>query len=228
MNEEKKLNKNYIIIAILAVIIIGGWLLFSNKTQPLTVEQELSLQEQAGAIIDTGDIKACDQIDNDMYKSVCRNNIALELAQKNLDISQCKSIENETTRESCISEIASKNAIQNKSVEECLSIKNEVSRSQCTEQYYMNIGANKSEGNNRCDDIADAAGKTLCQDTATLYSGFSSNPKNFDCSKFKSEDSVSDCNAYQQVTANQPGPVSAFCGYFKTGLFKRFCSQQSI
>ncbi|VAW11539.1 hypothetical protein MNBD_BACTEROID05-650 [hydrothermal vent metagenome] len=229
MNEEKKINKKYIIAILAALVIIGGWFLFFGKmpsqTQPISVEKEIILQKQAGDIINTGDIKACDQIDNDMYKSVCRNNIALELAQKNLDIKGCENIENETTKGSCLLDVSLKSAIQNKSALVCESIKDEKSRAQCVELYYVNTAVNKS-GEDTCANIADVNGKTLCQDTNILYDGFSLDSSKFNCEQFKSENSINDCKAFQEIVKTQPGPMDTFCAYFKTNLFKRFCTQQ--
>jgi len=92
---------------ILILLAIFFYYFISKKQpidQPISVEQlqqiletapaaepeanaELQLQEQAGAIIKTKDFNRCDEIKDEMYHTVCINNIALNLAQETQDIS---------------------------------------------------------------------------------------------------------------------------------------------
>ena len=228
MNEEKNLNKNYIIIIILAVLVlIGGWLISSGGTQqPITAEEEVTLQKQAGEIINTGDIKACDQIDNDTYKAVCKNNIALELAQKNLDIKQCQNVDNSLVpREECERKVVLKKSVEDEDISVCDQATSIDLKNECKNLYYLQV-ALKNNDSSVCNSVVDLLQKNICKDTFTFQTDFTQNADTFDCEKFSGNNFKNDCkNLKQLVVSKNINPSE--CASFKTPSFGGLCQALS-
>lgn len=59
----------------------------------LSVEDELELQSEVDAIVRSKDYAQCDAVENEMYRKVCVNNIALVLAQETQDVSHCDRVD---------------------------------------------------------------------------------------------------------------------------------------
>lgn len=225
MNEEKKLNKNYITIAILtALALVVVWLLFSSveKTQPLTVEQELALQEQAEDIIETGNIEGCEQIDNEMYRSVCRNNIALGLAQKTLDIKECRNIDNSlVSRDECERQVVLKKSVEDEDISVCDQATSNSLKNECKNSYYLQL-ALKNNDSSICNFASDSIQQNMCKDTFMFQTDFTKNANIFDCEEFSGDNFKNDCKNMKDIIVKGIINPSA-CISFNTHSFAQLC-----
>lgn len=194
----------------------------------LTPEAELKLQEQIAPLIKNGDMKACDQIGNDMYRKVCINNIALNKAEETKDISYCQYLDNELIeRSSCERQIINQKAIEKEDKTVCAETKDEKLRQECEDSFLSGL-ANKKQDPKFCDQDTDKERADRCWNgyyaqsvTMPTSDGKQSSP---DCSLFRGEDTKNDCQAIASaLKGNDRQKLAESCQSQKTRMFFQFC-----
>lgn len=210
--------------------------------QPLSVEQlqqmletapaagpeanaEIKLQEQAGAIIKTKDFNRCDEIKDEMYRTVCINNIALNLAQETQDISYCQKIDNKLVPiRDCEAQIIFQKFLDKEDINVCKETKNQELQKQCQESFWPSL-ALKKENIKLCDQVEIEKERNYCHDNYLFQKEFIQDAANFKCAEFFDKQVQLDCKAYQ---ANSKQLTMETCGKFKSNLFLNFCFSHSL
>lgn len=144
----KRFNKKNIFFIFSVLIVLLFFLVFSyfysQKSRPSVSEmskeekiaRELKLQEQVGGLIKTKDFQKCDEVKDEMYKTVCINNIALNLAQEKKDISYCKKLDDKLIKiDGCEMGIISGKAVEKKDPEICKELGSEELRTVCVNRF---------------------------------------------------------------------------------------------
>lgn len=239
-------TKNIVIagsFVILAILLASGLYLKNKaekdrKMQPpekeavqdieLTSENEPIFQKQASEIIKTKDLSKCEEIPNEMFRKVCTNNIALNLAQDTGDVSYCKKLDNELISISdCEKKTAMESSLQKGSVESCNFLPDENDKAICLNNFYQTKSI--SEKNiSLCDGIKEIETRNLCKDQYTYKLEFIENPKSFECEKFYTAEAKRDCVNYEDriridLENDQVDPMMSVCSRFESRVFAYAC-----
>ncbi|MDP3794451.1 MAG: hypothetical protein Q8R13_00785 [bacterium] len=82
--------------AVLGAAVVVGLVLFLGR-QTSQAPAEKAIQDGAAAIVEADDLSGCDSLDKNVdgvdYRTVCRNNIFLSRAERNLDFGACQSLD---------------------------------------------------------------------------------------------------------------------------------------
>lgn len=194
-----------------------------TETEPvLTTEEELVLQEQITPLIKAGDMKACGQVQNDMYRKVCINNIALNKANETKDISYCQHLDGELlSKDTCEQGVLFSKSVETKNIAVCAEASNPLLKEQCETAYYPSLALNDQDPA-ACDQHPDKAKADECWN-GFFAQKFASGEK-IECSNFRGEDVQADCNALmslQEGTAFEM--MRSTCAAQKTNTFTQIC-----
>ncbi len=194
----------------------------TEKQTVLTTEEELVLQEQITPLIKAGDMKACGQVQNDMYRKVCINNIALNKANETKDISYCQNIDGELlSKDACEQGVLFTKSVETKNVAICAEASNPQLKEQCETAYYPSL-ALKEQNPAACDQHPDKAKANECWN-GFLAQKFTSGEK-VECSNFRGEDVQADCSALIQMQEGTAFEVMrSTCAGQKTNTFIQIC-----
>lgn len=189
----------------------------------LTPETELKLQEQVAPLIKGGDMAACDQVQNDMYKKVCINNIALKKAEETGDISYCRYLDDELIpKETCERQVILKKSVTEGTATACAETTNASLRQECENSLPIRLALEKNDPS-FCDR---AENPEKCKDILAL-GNFSTDPKNIDCTAFSTEDIRTDCSSLKPLFLSEAPDLSAFtkaCENVKSQVFTHVCA----
>lgn len=228
-----------LVIASIVVLIVISFIAYKqsvNKVaQPiaeqnsvLDVATELKLQEQVAPLITAGDMDACNQVQDDMYKKVCINNIALKKANDTKDISYCQYLDDKLiTRESCERQITLQKSVEREDMSICSETKNETLQKQCENAYYFGL-AQKKQNPSICDKDADSVRANQCWNIyhaqKLMMPSDNSTRQSVDCSLLRGKDEQKDCTAITSALngANQQ-KIMEVCGTQTTQLFGMLC-----
>lgn len=197
-----------IVLIIISVIIVAGiaaaayfYKFKKQEVAPVKTETQTSTAEQVAAIVDKGDFSACDLIQDADYKIVCKNNIAENLADKNLDTSWCLKLDDKNfSRENCIQSVVFGKAKKQGDPNTCneagaLGYKDDVDK--CLTGFWTDK-ASKESNKELCNNIIQEAGKTNCLNQVAI-ANFFKDPEGSDCSKLAEVGiTQSDCKSYQE------------------------------
>jgi len=220
--------KKIIIPLIVAVIIVGfgTYLYFPqifskilNATKEVEVKTELELQQQVADIVATKDFSQCNKVSDEIYKVVCVNNIALNLAQETQDLSYCQKIDNTLVPISdCERQIIFTKSVTKGDIKVCEETKDAAIKEECITGYWQAKAFN--EGNTAlCENIGNEFGKNYCYDSYLFSNKFQNNVSGFDCRSLKDIQTQEDCKNYKKV----PSP-SVSCGELRSMLFSNYCA----
>ncbi|MHB1163098.1 MAG: hypothetical protein ACYCZZ_01020 [Minisyncoccota bacterium] len=195
-----------------------------------TPAEELALQEQVAPLIKAGDMTACKQVQNDMYRAVCVNNIALNKATESKDISYCQYLDNKLVSiESCERNVLFQKVAETENQVVCSETKNAALQKEC-EASFFSVLANKHQDPKLCDKNTDATNANQCWNAYYAQSMFASvsgsgNSPIGSCSVFRGKDAQSDCAGLRAaITAKSIQKLQQACQSQKTPLFLPFCS----
>lgn len=216
-------------ILVLLIVFILSFLIFfyffekERKqviTGKLTQEQEMELQERASEIIKTNDFGKCQEIENEMYRTVCINNIALNLAREKQDVSYCQKLDDKLISVAgCERGIVLNKSLEKEDINICLEAENNEIKKECQESFWQNLAFKK--GDIRfCDNISDEEKKIFCRDSYLFGAEFVKSASGFDCEKFQLLEAESDCRIYKE---NISAKKDADCKVFKSNLFLNYC-----
>lgn len=199
----------------------------TDTEQPLSTEEELALQEEAGEIIKTKDFKGCEQIEDEMYRSVCINNIALNLAQETGDVSYCQRLDDKLIpRADCERQIVSQKSIEKEDRVVCEEAVDEDVVKECQESFLLGL-ANKKQDPSICDQEADKAKADQCWNfyhVQTMLPLGTGETPSLDCSVLRGVETKTDCALMNKVKKeNNPQAIQQSCQNFKTPLFSQIC-----
>jgi hypothetical protein len=220
-----------LVFFILALSIINH---FSAPTTPAVIdaedpdttlapEAELKLQEQIAPLIKAGDMAACDQVQNTMYRSVCINNIALNKASETKDISHCQYLDNELIpRETCERQVIFQKSMEMENIGACNEATSDSLREECTASFHVSLAQKKNDPA-ICDQ---SATPTDCRDRF-VFSQLMTAPQSADCSLFATTEAQTDCEALHPLLTITPdlAKLASACQNIKTQLFSFICRQ---
>lgn len=191
----------------------------------LTPEQELKLQEQIAPLIKAGDMAACDQVQNDMYKKVCINNIALNKAEETKDIAYCQHLDNELiTRADCERQVVSILSLEREDISVCDTATDTNVRTQCRDNFAISL-AMKKDDSAVCDQSANPA---QCKDLFHLQQ-FMQDPTKVSCDSFSTPEAQADCAALKPLaTETDPQKLAEFCQNKQSELFSQLCLMMGV
>ncbi len=170
------------------------------NNEVLTIESEILFQEQIAPIIKKGDMSACEQVKNNIYKNVCINNIALNKAQETKDISYCQHLDNDLVeRSSCEIQILIKKSIEEENLAVCDTTKDEGVRRECQDSFFLGVAVANSDPE-FCNEASDVVKANQCWNEYYAKSFFISTSsqglsEEVDCSLFRGDDARADCSA---------------------------------
>ncbi|MEA3344190.1 MAG: hypothetical protein U9Q16_00700 [Patescibacteria group bacterium] len=218
-------NIFYVIIIVIILLLVFGsvyyyFKVFKKGATSLTVEQEIELQEQVVGIIKTNDFNGCDQIEDEIYRTACVNNIAMNLAQEKQDISYCEKIDNKLMSiASCERRVLFKKSLAEEHISICNETENNEIQQQCKDRFWPLLAVKKGDID-LCQNVFIDDYKVLCVNYYIFEQEFLKNEKNFDCKKFNLEQFVSDCRIYkEQVSSNELND----CYIFESDSFVNYC-----
>jgi hypothetical protein len=186
----------------------------------LSSADEIALQEQTEEIVKGADLAACQKIENDMYQTVCRNNIILRKAKESDDATFCRQLDdNLVSIKSCERDIIVKKSYISDDVSICEEATDKTIQETC-KQNILTIQAIKKNDSKICDNLDSDNGKASCSDTFIFAVDFVPNKRSFDCQKFSTDLFREDCLTYQK---NIREDVSNPCMNVKTTVFSQFC-----
>ena len=215
----------YIVITIIVLSVVFGFAyyyfkVFKKETITLTIEKEIEIQEQVVEIIKTSDFNKCVEVQNEIYRIACINNIALNLAQEEQDIGYCQKIDDKLMSiASCEIRVLFKKSLDQEHISICNETANKEIQQQCKDRFWPLLAV-KKENIDLCQNTFTDDDKIVCIDNYIFEQEFIKNENNFDCKKFNAQQSVSDCRIYkEQVSNNELND----CYIFESDLFVNYC-----
>lgn len=200
----------------------------ADQETVLAPETELKLQEQVSPLIKAGDMKACDQVQNDMYKKVCINNIALQKAEETNDISYCRYLDDELiTRESCERQVISQKSVEREDRNVCHETKNETLQKECEDAFFFGL-AQKKQDPKLCDQDADTTTADRCWNAYHVQGATApesdGKQRSLDCSLLRGDDVKADCAAVAPALESRSlQKLAEVCQTRKTDTFGLIC-----
>ena len=232
------------LIGIISAIILAALYFMKNSSPPIAVpdnqqkvgknseaQNNLKFQEKVSEIIKTENFDECEKVEDDFYRKVCVNNIALNLSQKKQDISYCQKIDNELVpQEDCERQVIFAKSIEKEDINVCMETKNQELQKLCQDSFYYQLAV-KKEDINICDRAPEQKQNDFCHNVFLASKNMGQNFETFDCALFKGEDVKDDCK-YLKDSLKKDAPDSAqitrrpnqeVCYGLKTNIFYPFC-----
>lgn len=198
-----------------------------NEETILSSEDEVKLQETIAPLIKNGDMKACEQVGNAMYRKVCINNIALNKAEETKDISFCQYLDNELIpRETCERQIIFQKSVATESVAACQETTNEALKKECEDSFGTRLALEKNDPS-WCDR---SQIPNECKDMVAL-GRFSTDPRNLDCASFSTEDAKNDCTSLKPLFLSATpdfAKLTETCTTVKSPIFSHVCASSGM
>ncbi len=177
---------------------------------------EIELQQQVAVLIKSKDFSSCSQVDDNLYKKVCVNNIALNLAYEKLDITYCQKLDDELVSiDDCVSTVAFQGAIENNDITFCKDIIDDELQKDCEVSFYQQMSI-IDENVALCDNLEEDL-RVNCVNSYYLQTEFAVDLDNFACSKLIGDDLQSDCEIMKNAESNfscsslKSYEVSSYC-----------------
>lgn len=220
--------KNIIVSIIIAGIVLGfGTYLYSpevfskffNATKKPEVKTELQLQQQVADIVATKDFSQCSKVSDALYKVVCVNNIALNLAQETQDLSYCQKIDNNLVPISdCERQIIFTKSVTKGDVSVCGETNDATIKEECITGFWQERAF--KEGNiTLCENIIGEFHKNYCYDNYLFNKNYLGNMSGFDCRLFKDAQTKEDCLNYKKISSQ-----GNMCEGLNSMLFSNHCA----
>ncbi len=190
--------KRGVAAALLIALLGGAYFLFFYKRELNNEEKK----ELVARIIQKGNIDACARakeivLDGVNYETVCRNNVAYQLAFKTLDPKYCKDLDNKLVSiEQCEAEILLKKINTGADIAVCSGASVQGAQTYCRGIYWFREAIQK--GNEAlCDTIEDVGSRAPCHERVAIE-GLIKNPSGTDCSRF-SGSLARDCENFKST-----------------------------
>ncbi len=193
----------------------------------LSTQDELKLQEAIAPLIASGDMKACEQIDNAMYRAVCINNIALQKAEETNDIAYCGYLDDELIpEETCERQVIFQKSVDEGNTNACAETKNDALKRECEDSFPIRLALEKNDPS-LCDRSPSPGD---CKDILAL-GRFSTDPQSLDCASFSTEDARNDCTSLKPLFLSATPDLAKLtetCMGVKSPLFARVCASSGM
>lgn len=215
-------NKLYLGFAIVSVFFfIFGIIFFDSALEKDSkTDSHFSKVNDSGAVkqskINVSEISGyseCENLDDEIFRTECMNNITLNLAEENKDISYCQKLDNELVSISeCERNIVFSYSVYDEDISMCNDLENESFVFECRENYYYATASLKSDPK-ICLNIENDILKESCYNSVVFDRG------NYSCSDFLGDDYKNDCELYNGLDEG-----NADCDQFSSDLFRNLCS----
>lgn len=215
--------KNIIILGALSValfllvFVLYEKLKLGKEAESLT---EAQIQEQTDSIIAEKNFEKCGQIKNDLYKTVCVNNIALNLARETNDISYCRKIDDKLISvKECEAAVLLPKSLTRRDVNICGETSDSSLREECEANFWPNLavwhGSQELCGNASVQEDEDN-----CRDNYLMQKEAAADMVNFSCGRFQNSQTKKDCELYK---ADINAITSQTCLEMESEVFSNFC-----
>lgn len=182
---------------------------------------EQKLQERVSAIVAGKDFGRCNEIQDEMYRKVCINNIALNLAQEKQDASYCQKMDGKLMSVAdCESQVVPQKALEQQDVKICQEAETSEIQTACYENFWLDSALQKSDIK-LCENLATSQEKDICFDRYLFQKEFFENSGDFQCNKFRQQQVQADCKTYQ---SNFSDAKFNPCQKLKSREFSAYCS----
>ncbi len=184
---------------------------------PIPPEEEHKLQEQIAPLIAAGDVAACEQVKNAMYKVVCINNIALNVATKTSDLSQCQYLDDVlVSRESCEQQVLATLVMEKEDITLCKSATSPSVVAECENSFY-NALARKKQDPSICERDSNSDRVNSCINNyhgeAILMAAMTGAITTSTCADLRDETLKSQCdNTLALLASGEPEELARVCG----------------
>ncbi len=227
------MKKELIIIVLISLFLTFVFYAYKNtnfekskeKTKvQLTVEEELKLQKKLSDIVKQEDFSKCDAISNTSFKTSCINNIALNLAEKNLDISYCDKIDGKlVSKEYCLSKVLYQKSINDKNPFLCEKLNSENDKKACKTNFYLNFAFVDNGEWNKCSLEKDDNIRNICNSFFYIKK-IKEDPENFKCNILLDENMKKDCENLKKYLQDKDRYTLDCNQYFSTDSFIKSCN----
>lgn len=182
---------------------------------------EIKLQEQAADIIKSKDFSRCDEISDPTYKTVCVNNIAMNVAQETGDVSYCDKMDNKLVpKEDCERQAVFAKSVENEDIKVCEGATIELVRRDCENGLWQSLAFKRGDIK-LCENIKTENEKNYCHDNYLLNKEFAGKINKLDCNSLREVQAQEDC---RQVKKN----AAQACRAVQSTLFTDYCSQNKF
>ena len=197
-----------------------------NTVEYLTPEREQTIQKQVASLVQEGDISACEKVENDLYRKICINNIALNKANETRDISHCQYIDGDLIHNNlCEQGVLLTKSIDEQDISVCAETKNLELKEQCESAYHISLALKKNDPT-ICNQNSDQLEADSCWNSyhAQIFSS-----EGADCSVFRGDEAQTDCAVLTMSQENiNFETMQAACSKLKTSLFTQLCTMFGI
>ncbi len=211
---------------------IDAWLALipaASEPRELTAEEKANQEKQAkvAELIKTGKLEECAKakrivIQGVDYETVCRNNVALNLALDRLDPSFCDKLDgNLLSIASCKNRVWAAKFANVKELAQCDEAPTGELKSTCQVLYWLN-GAVQHDDVTLCDHLTESQTKTECRNSFFL-NRLASNPREARCENF-SAPLKQDCETLEKALSTPKN--SQGCLRIRDVRLQSFCRQR--
>ncbi|MEK7193272.1 MAG: hypothetical protein AAB652_00610 [Patescibacteria group bacterium] len=186
-----------------SVLILLGIIFFIyQNNKGVTFPRGASTEEKVSVIREKGTMEDCALVRGVMvngtdYETVCRNNVAYQLALKTLDPKYCKGLDNKLVSvEQCESEILLKKINTGADIAVCGGASVQGAEIYCRDVYRLREAIQKGD-EALCDTIEDIGSRAPCRERVAIE-GLVKNPSGADCSRF-SGSLTRDCRNFKNA-----------------------------
>ena len=185
-------------------------------------DKELKLQEQVSDVIKTKDFSGCENINDATYKTVCINNIALNLAKETEDISYCQKIDGKLVpKEDCERQVVFTKSLEKEDINVCQETKIRELQKQFDGGFY-NILSLKMNDVKVCSKVQEKEVADFCYNNFLVIKYFDVEGKNFDCVRLRGKEAQDDCQIVKTFSPEKES-FQMKCSKLKTNLFFPYC-----
>ncbi len=201
-----KIKKNTLILILAAILVVVVIVILAlvgvfEKEDKIPVTEKEEVAQEVSEIVDRGDFEACENIEDEEYRVICKNNIAFNLAYENLDPEWCLKLDDERmSREGCVQRIILQEALSKDDEKICQKLTNfEYSNliEICVTEFWLEKAAREMD-DSLCDNLTEE-GVEYCKFTV-LANSFFSDPGSFSCEEVMNSlgTSKKNCELYKQ------------------------------
>ena len=222
---KKELLLTVLSIVVVIVIFLVYWYFSVSHEKMWEVDEqnkiEVKHQEITSEKIKTGDFDECQNIDDDMYRDVCINNIALNLSKTNKDVSICSKMSGKLVSIwECERAVVWPLSMEQSDISICDLASDQAVVEQCRSSYTMYF-AQKSWNESDCGNDARCVNTLLLKKYTQVSKEL--------CEKVQGVDAKNDCLSVLEVSdlfqqnIMYPDMIASVCSNLKTQYFESAC-----
>lgn len=152
------------ILAVIILFVSLGEIEKRTGGGDLKIADEIKWQEQTAAIVKTEDFDKCGQLTDELYKIICVNNIALNLAKETQDVSYCQKLDDKLIRRGdCERQIVFNKALEKNDIKICEQITEKDKADICYNNFLIAKNFNQNPEKFNCFSLRGAAARTDCE-----------------------------------------------------------------